>query len=233
MARDEEKIFIVAIDGFSSCGKSTLAKQLAKHFGFIYVDTGAMYRATTLYFLENDIELSDYKKIEETLKTIKITFRNLNGHNTTFLNDVNVEEKIRDIKVSSHVSEVAALPIVRKEMVSLQKNMVSSPGLVMDGRDIGTVVFPHAHLKLFVTADPKVRAQRRYKELQAKGQTTTLQEVEDNINHRDTIDTQRKYSPLVQSDDAILIDNTYLSIDEQFQLAVNYIKHRMTDGKNK
>ncbi len=231
MTEESKNIFIVAIDGFSSCGKSTLAKQLAKQFEFVYVDTGAMYRAATLFFLDNNIDINDINGVSTTLDSLNITFKNIDGQNTTFLNGENVEDKIRDIKVSSYVSEVAAIPAVRKKMVFLQKQMAASPGLIMDGRDIGTVVFPHAHLKLFVTADAKVRAKRRYEELLAKGQSTSLKEVEDNINHRDTIDTQRKDSPLKKADDAILIDNTQLSIDDQFHLAARYIKNRMADNK--
>lgn len=219
--------FIIAIDGYSSCGKSTLAKQIAKKFNFVYVDTGAMYRATTLFFIQNNINLNDDLEVENALNNINISFENIAGQNTTFLNSVNVESKIRDLSVSSKVSEVAQISAVRRKMVSLQKNMLAYPGLVMDGRDIGTVVFPNAHIKLFVTADPKIRAQRRYQELISKGENVSLKEIEDNIQHRDTIDTQRKDSPLLIADDAIFIDNSNMTIQEQFELAVSYIEKVM------
>ncbi len=219
--------FIIAIDGYSSCGKSTLAKQIAKKFNFVYVDTGAMYRATTLFFIQNNINLNDDLEVENALNNINISFENIAGQNTTFLNSVNVESKIRDLSVSSKVSEVAQISAVRRKMVSLQKNMLAYPGLVMDGRDIGTVVFPNAHIKLFVTADPKIRAQRRYQELISKGENVSLKEIEDNIQHRDTIDTQRKDSPLLIADDAISIDNSNMTIQEQFELAVSYIEKVM------
>lgn len=225
----KSKVFIIAIDGFSSCGKSTLAKQLAHKFNLIYVDTGAMYRATTLYFIENDINLENEDEVVKALKNIDITFKNINGINTTHLNGVNIESKIRDLSVSSKVSEVAALPLVRKKMVHLQKNMSVPPGLVMDGRDIGTVVFPDADLKLFITADPKVRANRRFTELKNHNPSVTLYEIENNLNHRDKIDTQRADSPLKQAPDALLVDNTHMTIQEQFELACTFVTNSMNN----
>lgn len=222
-------VFIVAIDGYSSCGKSTLARQLARRFGWVYVDTGAMYRATTLYLMQHNISPEDSGDIEKALQNIRVSFKNIQGVNTTFLNDQNVEADIRSLDISSRVSEVAAIPQVRRKMVDLQKNMATPPGLVMDGRDIGTVVFPHAQLKIFLTADPDIRSKRRYNELkQQENNNVTLQEIKKNILHRDTIDTQRKDSPLTQAEDAILIDNSLLSIDEQLELACRLVKEKMS-----
>lgn len=215
---------IIAIDGYSSCGKSTLAKQLAKALDYAFVDTGAMYRAVTLYFLENKVNISVSSEVIEALDKIQIHFENLNGENTTFLNHENVETKIRSIAVSNFVSEVAALTPVRKKMVDLQRTMSGSSGLVMDGRDIGTVVFPFADVKFFITADPLIRAQRRYNELTSKGQRITIAEIIENLKHRDHIDTTRQDSPLRQADDAILIDNSELTIEQQFELALNMIR---------
>jgi cytidylate kinase len=224
------KVFIVAIDGFSSCGKSTLAKQLARYFGWVYVDTGAMYRATTLYLIRQQISIDNVEEVEKALENIHISFKNIDGVNTTFLNDQNVESEIRSLEVSSHVSETAAIPQVRKKMVDIQKKMASPPGLVMDGRDIGTVVFPQAQLKIFLTADPDIRSQRRFEELQNQDKKqATLEEIKKNILHRDTIDTQRKDSPLTQSADAILIDNSHLSIEEQFDVACTLVTEKMKE----
>jgi CMP/dCMP kinase len=216
---------IIAIDGYSSCGKSTLAKQLAKALDFIFVDTGAMYRAVTLYLLENQVDISNHNEILSALDQIYIHFENINGENTTFLNDVNVETQIRSIDVSNFVSEVAALTPVRSKMVDLQRKMTGHKGLVMDGRDIGTVVFPDADVKFFITADPVIRAERRYRELQSKGQSNTLEEIIKNLSHRDHIDTHRADSPLKQADDAILIDNSHLSIDQQFEWALGIVQN--------
>lgn len=222
------KVFIVAIDGFSSCGKSTLARQLAKYFGWVYVDTGAMYRAATLYLIQNHISFDNLLEIEKALENIHISFKNIDGINTTFLNDINVESQIRSLEVSSFVSEVSAIPQVRRKMVDLQKKMATPPGLVMDGRDIGTVVFPQAQLKIFLTADPDIRSQRRFEELQKQNKKQiTLAEIKENIQHRDTIDTQRKDSPLTQASDAILIDNSDMTIEEQFNLACRLVTEKM------
>jgi len=222
----KKRPFIIAIDGYSSCGKSTLAKQLAKELDFVFIDTGAMYRAVTLYFLQNDIDIQDEEQLESALKKIQITFKNLEGQNVTFLNGQNIEQEIRSLKVSSLVSEVAALSPVRKKMVSLQRQVSDKNGIVMDGRDIGTVVFPEADLKLFITADPIVRAQRRYNELVTSNQNADLHDVISNLQHRDHIDTTRMDSPLIQAKDAILLDNTDLTVQEQFDFALQLIHQR-------
>ncbi len=217
----------IAIDGYSSCGKSTMAKQLAKALHYSYVDTGAMYRAVALYLLEQGIDIEDIHSIEEALKTIDISFINDNGKNTTILNGRNVEDEIRSLTVSSCVSEVAAIPQVRKKLVLLQRNLAGKLGVVMDGRDIGTVVFPNADIKFFLTANLKVRAQRRYDELISQGKETNMDEVLANLQHRDFIDTTREDSPLVQADDAIVIDNTNLTIEEQFEIAIGHIRKKL------
>jgi len=218
-----EKPLIIAIDGFSSCGKSTLAKQIAKELHYVFVDSGAMYRAATLFFIENSININYPSEVQEALNHIKISFQNINGINTTFLNNKNVEDEIRSLKVSEKVSEVSAISAVRRHMVELQRKMKGKSGLVMDGRDIGTVVFPDADIKLFITADPIVRAQRRFIELVSKDQTVDLHEIISNLAHRDKFDTERVDSPLLKADDAVLIDNTHLSIEQQFDIAMNLI----------
>lgn len=223
MDNKSTKPLIIAIDGYSSCGKSTLAKQIAKELHYVFVDSGAMYRAATLYFIEKDIDFEDEKNILFALQHIEVTFQNINGANTTFLNRKNVEADIRSLKVSQLVSEVSAISAVRKKMVALQRQMSGSHGLVMDGRDIGTVVFPNADIKFFITADPIVRAQRRFNELLAKNQKTDLHEVISNLEHRDKIDTEREDSPLKKADDAILLDNTHFDIEQQFKVAMQYI----------
>lgn len=222
--------FTVAIDGYSSCGKSTLAKQLAKKLHFVFIDSGAMYRAVTLYFLSHAINPEDAAQVEAALDRIEIKFQNINGTNVTFLNGENVEEEIRSLKVSNMVSEVAAISAVRQRMVALQRQMVSQKGLIMDGRDIGTVVFPDADIKFFVTADPIVRAQRRFNEMLSKNQHANLQDVISNLEHRDKIDSERQDSPLRVAPDAIVVDNTHLNMDEQFDLVLNYILNRMKEN---
>jgi cytidylate kinase len=216
----EEKKIIIAIDGFSSTGKSTMAKALAKALNYAYVDTGAMYRAVTLYCLDNglfDGETVDEPALQQHLDDIHITFRpNDAGRSDTYLNGVNVEQEIRSMRVSDKVSIIAAIAFVRHDMVRQQQEMGRDKGLVMDGRDIGTVVFPNAELKVFVTADPMVRAQRRYDELRGKGDTTTtFEEVLENVTERDRIDTTRAEGPLRQADDALVLDNSNLTIPEQ------------------
>lgn len=216
-----EKI-IIAIDGFSSTGKSSFAKQIAQKLSYIYVDTGAMYRAITLYCIEKnlikDCEL-DVDKIIKNLTNINIIFIfNTNtGKSETFLNGKNVEDKIRKVEVSGHVSAISAIPEVRAQMVALQQEMGKNKGIVMDGRDIGTVVFPNAELKIFMTADPKIRAMRRYNEMLEKNINVTFEEIEKNICERDYIDTHRDTSPLKKADDAIILDNSHISIEEQMQ----------------
>lgn len=221
------KPFIIAIDGFSSCGKSTLAKQIAKELDYIFVDTGAMYRATALFFIRSEVNLNDVSQINEALEAMTISFKNIDGNNVTFLNGENVESEIRSLEVSGMVSEVAAIPAVRRKMVALQRNMTDADGVVMDGRDIGTVVFPDADVKFFVTADPLIRAQRRYNEMVAKEEHPDIQEIISNLAHRDHIDSTRDDSPLRQAEDAILLDNTTLTKDEQFELALSFIRQKM------
>ena len=218
-----EKI-IVAIDGYSSCGKSTIAKSLAKKLNYAFIDTGAMYRATTLYFLDNGIDWNESQAVTEALKNIKIHFESLNGKNTTFLNDKNIENEIRNMRVSNSVSPVAAISAVRKAMVAQQQMMGNMKGIVMDGRDIGTVVFPNAELKLFITADVDVRAERRTLELKSKGEPIDIEAVKKNLEERDFIDSNRKDSPLRQAKDAIVIDTTNLTFDEQLDMAYELVK---------
>ena len=218
---------IIAIDGYSACGKSTIAKEIAKKFGFMYIDTGAMYRATTLYFLDNQVDIDNKLDVSTALDRIHITFDNSTGENFTILNGTNVEEDIRSLKVSNMVSEVAALPDVRKRMVALQRLMSKGDqSVVLDGRDIGTVVFPDADLKFFITADPLVRAQRRLLELQDKGMTLDLQEILNNLSHRDRIDSTREDSPLMKAEDAIEIDTSDYSPVEQRRIIFDYIKSK-------
>lgn len=211
---------IIAIDGFSSCGKSTMAKDLAREIGYIYIDSGAMYRAVTLYCIENGLLHDgriDADKLRHEIDNIHISFRPnaATGRPDTYLNGVNVEERIRTMEVSSLVSPVAALGFVREAMVKQQQEMGQAKGIVMDGRDIGTTVFPHAELKIFVTASPEIRAQRRYDELKAKGQAVDFDEILANVKQRDYIDQHRDVSPLRKADDALLLDNSHLTIEQQ------------------
>lgn len=211
----------IAIDGHSSCGKSTMAKDLARKIGYIYVDTGAMYRAVTLYALRNGM-LDDKESLEQALGDIKITFRlNEESRPETYLNGENVEREIRSIEVSNHVSPIATLPFVRKFLVAQQQAMGTEKGIVMDGRDIGTVVFPDAELKIFVTASAEVRAQRRYDELKAKGQEASYEEILKNVVERDYIDSHREVSPLRKADDAIELDNSHMTIAQQNEWLMN------------
>ena len=211
----------IAIDGHSSCGKSTMAKDLARKIGYIYVDTGAMYRAVTLYALRNGM-LDDKESLEQALGDIKITFRlNEESRPETYLNGENVEREIRSIEVSNHVSPIATLPFVRKFLVAQQQAMGTEKGIVMDGRDIGTVVFPDAELKIFVTASAEVRAQRRYDELKAKGQEASYDGILKNVVERDYIDSHREVSPLRKADDAIELDNSHMTIVQQNEWLMN------------
>lgn len=214
------KKITIAIDGFSSSGKSTMAKDLAKAIGYIYIDSGAMYRAVTLYAMEhglfNEDEI-DTKNLESRIQDIHISFR-LNQDTLrpdTYLNDVNVENKIRSMDISAKVSPISTLGFVREAMVRQQQEMGKAKGIVMDGRDIGTTVFPDAELKIFVTASPETRAERRYEELKAKGQEASYEEILKNVKERDYIDQNRDISPLRKADDAILLDNSTMSIPEQ------------------
>jgi len=213
----------IAIDGYSSCGKSTLAMALAKELSFIYVDSGAMYRAVTHYFLKHDVAIYNSIEVERALERVNIDFANIKGNNICFLNNENVENEIRSMRISNSVSEVAAIGLVRNKLVKIQRLISSNNSVVMDGRDIGTVVFPNADIKFFVTADKDVRTQRRYDELINKGKEVTFREVQQNLEHRDNIDTTREISPLRKADDAIEIDNTHLNREDQLQLALSYI----------
>lgn len=216
------KRITIAIDGHSSCGKSTMAKALAKRIGYAYIDTGAMYRAVTLYCLEHDMikgEEVNKPRLRRHIPKIEITFQvNEEGKSETYLNGNNVEQEIRGMEVSNKVSLVSAIGFVRRAMVAQQQAMGKNKGIVMDGRDIGTVVFPDAELKVFITASAQVRAERRFKELQSKGDTTTtFDEVLANVVERDRIDSTRKESPLRQADDALLLDNSNLTLEQQDQ----------------
>lgn len=226
------KKITIAIDGFSSTGKSTIAKQLAKHLGYVYVDTGAMYRAVAYFAMQNgmiDKDRFDVENLIWNLDKIKIGFKyNADlGYSETYLNDENVEKQIRTIEVSGYVSKVAEISEVRSKLVEQQQEMGKDKGIVMDGRDIGTVVFPDAELKLFITSDPQVRAKRRFDELIAKGDNVTFEEVLKNVTERDYIDTHREDSPLVKADDAIEIDNSYLTREEQFQLILDLVDEKL------
>ena len=219
---DTEQKIIIAVDGFSSCGKSTFAKAIARRLGYIFIDTGAMYRAVTLYALEHGAIRSgivDEEAVVRLLDQIAITFR-FNpdrGASDIYVNGDLVEGKIRTIEVSNCVSRVSAIPEVRSKLVAMQQEMGRRKGVVMDGRDIGTVVFPHAEMKLFMTADPHVRALRRYDELRAKGDDVSLEQIEENVRSRDKADMSRAVSPLRQADDAIVLDNSHMTVDEQME----------------
>ena len=215
------KKIIVAIDGHSSCGKSTMAKDLAREVGYIYVDTGAMYRAVTLFAMRNTLFDAEgninTERLEQLLPEVKISFK-LDPETSrpmACLNGEVVEQEIRSLEVSQHVSPIAALPFVRAKLVEQQQAMGKEKGIVMDGRDIGTVVFPEAELKIFVTASAEIRAQRRYKELQAKGMPADFDDILKNVEERDYIDSHRATSPLRQADDALVLDNSHLTIEEQ------------------
>lgn len=222
----------IAVDGFAACGKSTLAKALAKELGYSYVDSGAMYRAVTLYFLDHNIDFEDDTAVAEALKNIHIDFRNINGKNHTFLNEVDVEQAIRSMRVSSQVSPVATISAVRKAMVELQQKMGAQGGIAMDGRDIGTVVFKDAELKLFLTASIEERTRRRLAEWASKGVTDiSAEEVQENLLSRDHIDSTREDSPLCQADDAIEMDNSLLTPEEQLAYALE-LAQQMIEKKS-
>jgi CMP/dCMP kinase len=220
---------IIALDGYSSCGKSTTAKLAAAKLGYGYIDTGAMYRAVTLYFLEHNVTLTNPKEVVRNLEDIHISFHHnpKTGENETFLNGVNVEREIRKMYISEMVSEVSALPEVRHDMVAQQQRMGRKKGIVMDGRDIGTRVFPNAELKIFMTASLHLRAVRRQQELLEKKQLVNLEDIIRNLEHRDLIDTTRKESPLVQAPDAYLIDTSFITVDEQVEKVVHLAMSRM------
>ena len=215
----------IAIDGYSGCGKSTTAKIVASKLGYIYIDTGAMYRATTLYFLRKNVDCDDLASIYEALDNINISFeKNDDGGNETFLNGVNVEKEIRGMEVSSNVSKVSALKPVRDKLVAWQRSIGDKKGVVMDGRDIGTVVFPGAELKLFMTADVGIRSKRRQIELERSGKKLSLEQIKDNLLNRDRMDTLREESPLRRASDAVEIDTSYLTFEEQVRKVVDLAK---------
>ena len=217
---DNKKKIVIAIDGFSSCGKSTFAKAIAARLGYIFIDTGAMYRAVTLYALEQGAIVEgvvDQARVEQLLGEVEISFRfnSERGASDIYVNGVYAEDRIRGIEVSNCVSKVSSIGAVREKLVAMQQQMGSERGVVMDGRDIGTVVFPDAELKIFMTADPKVRAERRYKELTAKGDEVTMEEILENVISRDQADMTRAISPLRRAEDALELDNSYMSVEEQ------------------
>lgn len=223
------KKIIITIDGWSSCGKSTLAKQLARELGYVYVDSGAMYRAITLYFLRNNIDLEEKKEVKAALKSINLEFifNPQRNNSEMYLNDENVEYVIRDLIIAEKVSDVAAIKEVREFAVAQQQKMGQKKGIVMDGRDIGTVVFPKAELKIFMTADNAVRVQRRFKELYEKNPNVTIEEVKDNLEMRDYIDSHREISPLRKAKDAIELDNTDITPEQQFKKALEWVYDKL------
>lgn len=219
---------IVAIDGYSACGKSTTAKEVANILHYRYIDSGAMYRAVTLYFIEHHVALTNPKEVDRALADIKVSFRiNVHGVSETYLNNLNVEKEIREMRVATKVSEVSALPPIRKAMVQQQRKLGKDKGVVMDGRDIGTVVFPKAELKMFMTANIMVRAYRRQQELLEKDELIDLPEIITNLQKRDHLDSTRKESPLVQADDSILLDTSYITIDEEVDEVVRLAMTRI------
>ncbi|MEQ1624262.1 MAG: (d)CMP kinase [Sediminibacterium sp.] len=220
---------IITLDGFSSCGKSTLARQLAAELNYVFIDSGAMYRAITLYFLRNHTDWNNHSAVVDALKEITLDFQYnpLTGNSDMFLNDENVEALIRDMLVSEHVSEVAAVKEVREFGVAQQQLMGVKKGIVMDGRDIGTTVFPQAELKIFVTADPAVRVERRFKELYAKNPNISIEEVKTNLEMRDYTDSNREFSPLRKAADAIELDNSSLTREEQLDIVLKWAREKM------
>ncbi len=230
------KKIVIAIDGYSSCGKSTMAKNLARRLGYVYVDTGAMYRAVTLYALRHQLFKADGEvdaaSLQRAMPDIRISFQfnAQTGKPDTYLNDELVEQEIRTMQVSEKVSKIAALPFVRTALVALQQRMGVDKGIVMDGRDIGTVVFPHAELKIFVTASAEVRAQRRYDELQLKGMPARYDDILKNVQERDYIDSHREVSPLRKAEDAIELDNSNLTIDEQQEWLLRQVDKVLQQG---
>jgi cytidylate kinase len=223
------KKITITIDGWSSCGKSTLARQLAKELGYLYVDSGAMYRAITLFFLRNHIDWTDKNEVGEALKNINLQFIYNENSNSSeiYLNNENVEYVIRDLVIAEKVSDIAAIKEVREFAVAQQQKMGKQKGIIMDGRDIGTVVFPKAELKIFMTADNAVRVERRFKELYEKNPNITLEEVKNNLEMRDYTDSHREISPLKRADDAIVLDNTHLSEEQQLQKALSWSKEKI------
>ena len=226
------KNIVVAIDGYSSCGKSTLAKALAKKLNFIYIDSGAMYRAVTLFFIRHNIDLKDQESVNDALSAIQIDFKTSETQTLITLNNEDVSKEIRQMPVANKVSTVSAIKDVRLEMVKQQQRMGRSGNIVMDGRDIGTVVFPNADLKLFMTADPQIRAERRYNELISKDEKVNMEDIFENLAKRDFQDTTREESPWIQAEDAVVLDNSHIDETEQLEFALGYIKPLLSK-KNK
>ena len=223
------KKLIITIDGWSSCGKSTLAKQLARELGYIYIDSGAMYRAITLYFLRNHVDWTHKKDVEKALNDIRLSFQfnPVSDKSEILLNDENVEYVIRDLVIAEKVSDIAAIPEVRTFAVAQQQMMGKKKGIIMDGRDIGTTVFPKADVKIFMTADIAVRVERRFKEMFEKNPNVSIEEVKNNLEMRDYIDSNREVSPLRMADDAILLDNTKMNFDQQLNFALKLVKQKI------
>jgi len=223
------KKIIITLDGYSSCGKSTLAKQMAAHLNYVFIDSGAMYRGITLYFIRHGIDVTNSDAVIEALKHIHLAFilNEKTGRADMYLNDENVEEEIRGLEVSNQVSQVAALEHVRIFSVAQQQLMGGQKGIVMDGRDIGTTVFPEAELKIFITASPEVRVERRYQELVAKDPAITKAEIKANLEMRDHIDSTREFSPLKQAHDALVLDNSKLTREAQLELALSWAQERI------
>lgn len=230
-----EKKINIAVDGYSSCGKSTIAKGLAKALGYTYIDSGAMYRAVALYAIRNGwitSEGMDQEALRRVLDNIQIEFKpNTEGTQDTFLNGENVEREIRSLEVADGASRVSTIGFVRQALVELQQQMGKKKGVVMDGRDIGTVVFPDAELKLFLTASPEIRAERRFKEMEGKGENPLFEEVLNNVKERDLRDTTRAESPLRQAEDALVLDNSHIGIEEQLQWAINMFNKITTENE--
>lgn len=219
------KKIIITLDGYSSCGKSTLAKQLAAELDYVYIDSGAMYRAITLYFIQNRIDWNNAEEVARALSNIQLEFiyNPISGSSEMNLNGENVEHMIREMLVAEKVSEVAAIGAVREFAVAQQQEMGRQKGIVMDGRDIGTTVFPHAELKIFMTAETAIRVERRFKELYAKNKNITIHEIKENLELRDYIDTNREISPLRKAEDAIILDNSQLTPEEQLKLVLQWV----------
>lgn len=224
----ERNNFIIAIDGFSSCGKSTVAKAVARKLQFVFIDSGAMYRAVTLYFLRHAIDIKNTDAVKAALANIQIDFVPNFDSVHILLNEEDVSDEIRTMHVSDHVSEVSAIKEVRHAMVKQQQQLGRRRNIVMDGRDIGTTVFPDANLKIFMTASPEVRAHRRFAELSAKGEQVSMDDVRQNLAHRDHIDSTREESPLRQAEDAIVLDNSHLTQEQQLQMVLDEYKKRKT-----
>jgi len=226
---EHKKKIIITIDGWSSCGKSTLAKQLARELSYVYIDSGAMYRAITLYFLRNHVDWTQPAAVHDALSHIRMEFvaNHKSGQTEIWLNGENVEYVIRDLVIAEKVSEVAAVKEVRSYAVAQQQEMGKSKGIVMDGRDIGTTVFPHAELKIFMTADEEVRVRRRFKELFDKNPNVTREEVKHNLEMRDYIDSHRAVSPLRQAEDALVLDNSHLTMKHQLEIAMGWVRERL------